>query len=60
MRVPDLLVVDDVSSALDLQTERNLWQAIRESGRTCLAVSHRAIALQEADRVVRLKDGGMI
>ena len=42
IREPDLLVFDDLSSALDVETERQLWERIfAEEGKTCLVVSHR-------------------
>ena len=57
-READLLVIDDVSSALDGETERALWGRLRERpGTTCLAVSHRRAALLQADQIVVLKDG---
>ncbi|MDQ3692172.1 MAG: ABC transporter ATP-binding protein/permease [Chloroflexota bacterium] len=57
-READLLVIDDVSSALDLATERELWHRLRQRpGATCLAVSHRRAALMRADQIVVLKDG---
>ncbi|MDP9363875.1 MAG: ABC transporter ATP-binding protein/permease [Chloroflexota bacterium] len=57
-READLLVIDDVSSALDVETERDLWRRLRERpGTTCLAVSHRRAALLQADQIVVLKDG---
>src|SRR6185436_2136077 len=52
---PELLVVDDLSSALDVETEQVLWS--RLEGRTVLAVSHRRPALRRADQIVVLKDG---
>ncbi|PRY19882.1 ATP-binding cassette domain-containing protein [Pseudosporangium ferrugineum] len=61
VRNPDLLVFDDISSALDVNTERELWHRLRADGtRTCLAVSHREIALAQADRVVVLRDGKVV
>lgn len=58
IRRPELLVVDDLSSALDVDTERTLWTRLLASGSmTILAVSHRRPALQRADRIVLLKDG---
>ncbi|MGI8422933.1 MAG: ATP-binding cassette domain-containing protein [Chloroflexota bacterium] len=47
---PELLVLDDLSSALDVATERELWERLAsERGEmTCLAVSHRRPALQRA------------
>ncbi|WP_231634028.1 ATP-binding cassette domain-containing protein, partial [Streptomyces clavuligerus] len=56
-RDPELLVLDDVSSALDPDTERLLWQRLLARGPTVLAVSHRPALLRAAARVVVLKDG---
>jgi ATP-binding cassette, subfamily B, bacterial len=56
-RDAELLVVDDLSSALDVETERALWEGVRRSGATCLAVSHRRAALMRADNIIVLKDG---
>jgi ATP-binding cassette subfamily B protein len=58
VRAADLMVIDDVSSALDVETERDLWRRLRERPEaTYLAVSHRRAALLQADRIVVLKDG---
>jgi ATP-binding cassette subfamily B protein len=58
VREPELLVFDDLSSALDVETEAALWERVFEQrGATCLAVSHRRPALRRADQVVVLKDG---
>ncbi|MFD7703693.1 ATP-binding cassette domain-containing protein [Streptomyces caelestis] len=54
---PELLVLDDVSSALDPDTERLLWERLLDGTRTVLAVSHRPALLRAADRVVVLVDG---
>src|SRR5947209_1811696 len=54
----ELLVIDDLSSALDVETERALWERIFErEDATCLVVSHRRTALQRADHIIVLKDG---
>jgi ATP-binding cassette subfamily B protein len=53
-----LCVVDDLSSALDVETERALWESIFASGgATWLVVSHRRAALRRADQILVLKDG---
>lgn len=58
VRRPALLVVDDVSSALDVETEQRLWQRIAaRPGGTTLVVSHRRAALTRADHVVVLDRG---
>jgi ATP-binding cassette subfamily B protein len=58
VRGAELLVIDDLSSALDVETERALWDRLQGGGdRTCLAVSHRRAALTRADQIIVLKDG---
>ncbi|MEO6125733.1 MAG: ATP-binding cassette domain-containing protein, partial [Ilumatobacteraceae bacterium] len=51
---PELVVLDDVSSALDVETEVRLWTNLAEAGMTVIAVSHRQVAFDRADRVIRL------
>jgi ATP-binding cassette subfamily B protein len=60
VRRPELLVFDDLSSALDVETEHLLWQRLfaREHA-TCLVVSHRRAALRRADRIILLKEGSI-
>ncbi|HMQ31747.1 MAG TPA: ABC transporter ATP-binding protein [Chloroflexaceae bacterium] len=59
VRRPALLVCDDLSSALDVETEATLWARLAAGGAgpTILAVSHRPALLRRADQVVVLKDG---
>src|SRR5207237_7619129 len=63
-----LLVFDDLSSALDVETEKALWERVLGmsvagagddigSRQTVLAVSHRRAALRLADQIIVLKDG---
>ena len=58
IREPELLVFDDLSSALDVETERQLWESIfTRRDMTCLVVSHRRPLLRRADHIILLKDG---
>jgi ATP-binding cassette subfamily B protein len=58
IRQPELLVFDDLSSALDVETEATLWSRVFErDAATCLVVSHRKAALRRADQIIVLKDG---
>jgi ABC-type multidrug transport system fused ATPase/permease subunit len=71
VRTPELLVFDDLSSALDVETERTMWGRLfgahegngngsQNGGHerpTCLVVSHRRAALRRADQIIVLKDG---
>ena len=68
VRESELLVFDDLSSALDVETEQKLWSRVFERREqtsnslptsTYLVVSHRPIALQHADNIVVLKNGGI-
>ena len=55
----ELLIFDDLSSALDVETERLLWARLlaRADRPACLVVSHRRAALQQADQIIVLKEG---
>ncbi|MGZ4599899.1 ATP-binding cassette domain-containing protein [Oryzihumus sp.] len=53
----ELLLADDVSSALDSATEIELWTALRERGATVIGATSKRAALAQADRVVVLVEG---
>jgi ABC-type multidrug transport system fused ATPase/permease subunit len=70
VRQPALLVFDDLSSALDLETEQKLWSrlsALKHSSAnsslcpsytpTYLIVSHRPFVLRQADQIILLNEG---
>ncbi len=64
----ELLVLDDLSSALDVETENVLWERLFSrmgslqagSRPACLATSNRRVALEKAHSVVLMKDGRVL
>lgn len=56
----EILLADDVSSALDATTEVELWDALRARGRTVIGSSTKRAALVRADRVLVLADGRVV
>ena len=59
VRKPDILILDDSSSALDYATDAALRRALRDmkDAPTIFVVSQRATTLQHADRIIVLDDG---
>ncbi len=59
VRKPQILILDDSSSALDFATDARLREALRErtKGTTVFLVSQRASALRHADQILVLDDG---
>ena len=61
VREPDLLIFDDLSSALDAETEQHLWERLFElPDTTSLVVSHRRAAYRRADQIVVLGEGRVV
>jgi ABC-type multidrug transport system fused ATPase/permease subunit len=61
LRDPRILILDDSTSSVDVETERLIWEALVElmRGRTTFVIAHRAATLEMADQVLVL-DGGRI
>jgi len=59
---PEILILDDASSALDYQTDADLRRALRENYRntTTVMVAQRISSLQHADLILVLEDGKVI
>lgn len=67
VRQPELLIFDDLSSALDVETELALWSRIFANTTeenpwtpTCLVVSHRRSVLRRADQIIVMKAGRVV
>ena len=59
---PEILILDDASSALDYRTDANLRQSLRENHRntTTVVVAQRISSLRHADLILVLSDGKVI
>jgi ATP-binding cassette subfamily B protein len=56
---PRILILDEATSSVDTDTEKQIQQAIARlvKGRTTFAIAHRLSTLRNADRLLVLKDG---
>ena len=59
---PEILILDDASSALDYRTDANLRRALRQNHRdtTTVLVAQRVSSLRHADLILVLSDGAVI
>lgn len=56
----EIYFFDDISSALDVETENLLWDRMDAmGGNTCIAVSNRHGALERADQIIVMEEGGI-
>jgi ATP-binding cassette subfamily B protein len=60
LRKPDLLLLDDCTSALDAHTEAALLDALGELSCTVLFVTQKMVAARRADLVLLLDDGRLV
>jgi len=58
---PDLLILDEATSSLDVETESLIQDSLNRitQGRTTIAIAHRLSTLRNADRLVVLDEGGV-
>lgn len=59
---PKILVLDDATSAVDMETEFKIQQALREvmKGRTSFIIAHRISSLKHSDEILVLEGGRVI
>ena len=59
---PPVLILDDSTSSVDVETERMIHQAMTEvmKGRTTFIIAHRLSSVREADLILVLKDGEVV
>lgn len=54
---PEILILDDSSSALDYATDAHLREALKTLSASCVIVSQRANSIRHADKIIVLDDG---
>ena len=59
---PAIFVLDEATSSVDTETEHLVQEAIQYimQGRTCLVIAHRLSTIQSADRILVIRDGGVL
>jgi NHLM bacteriocin system ABC transporter peptidase/ATP-binding protein len=54
---PGVLVLDEASSALDAETEDDVFRRLRASGVSCLVVAHRLSTIRDCDEIIVIDAG---
>ena len=56
---PSILVLDEATSSLDIETERNVMEGINDlkGSITIISISHRLSTVEKCDKIISIKDG---
>ena len=59
---PKIMILDDTTSAVDIETEQKIRQSIKEQskGHTAFIISHRISSFENCDLVLVIKDGQIV
>ena len=59
---PQVLVLDEATSSIDVETERKIERALRAvlRGRTCFVIAHRLSTVRRADRILVIEGGRIV
>ncbi|MBK9246917.1 MAG: hypothetical protein IPM69_02085 [Ignavibacteria bacterium] len=58
MRLPQLLLLDDCTAAMDAGTESRFWQSFKQKypDTACIVVTHREQTMKNADKILQLEN----
>ncbi|MDZ4713636.1 MAG: ABC transporter ATP-binding protein [bacterium] len=62
LKDPDILILDDSTSAVDSETEYEIQKSLRKlmKGKTTFIIAHRITSIQDCDRIIVLNKGNII
>ncbi len=60
IRNPEILILDDSTSALDLKTEAELQKALKHRDSMILLIAQKISSIKDADQIILLEDGAII
>ena len=62
LKDPPILILDEATSSLDSESEREVQQALDRliAGRTTLVIAHRLSTVRNADRIIAMEDGRIV
>ncbi|XP_078074017.1 antigen peptide transporter 2-like [Mustelus asterias] len=61
IRQPQILVLDEATSSLDVESEHTIQQALsRDTGQTILVIAHRLKTVEKADKIIVIDNGRVV